>query len=90
VLSELVDQDFFYGVGGLVFIAEGGAEMIELGGIFAGQDELLGVQTVLEGVLRGTQFSDDTLGSCTVLGVGAICFRAASRLRHMDWEPAKK
>ncbi len=61
VLGELVDQDFFDGVSGLVLVAESGAEMIELGGVFAGQDELLGVEAVLEGVLRRTAFSDDTL-----------------------------
>ncbi len=74
VLSELVDQDFFGGVGGLVLVAKGGAEVIELGGIFVRQDELLGVETVLEGVLRGTQLSDGALGSGTVLGVSAIDF----------------
>ena len=73
-----------------MLMAERGAEVIELGRVFAGQDELLGVKTVLKGVLGRTQFSEGALGSGTVLGISAIDFRAASRLRHMDWEPAEK
>ena len=80
VLGELVDQNFFDGVGGLMLIAESGAEMIELGGIFAGQDELLRVEAVLERVLRRTQLSDGALGSGTVLGVSAIDFRTRGGL----------
>lgn len=57
MLSEFVDQDFFGGVGWLVLVAKGSAEMVELGGIFVGDDKLLRVQTVPEGVLRGAQFA---------------------------------
>jgi hypothetical protein len=59
---------------GLVLPAKSGAQVIELGGVFVGQDELLGVETVLEGVLRRTELPDGAFGPGTVLGVGAICF----------------
>lgn len=78
VLSEFVDQDFFGGVGGLVLVAKGSAEMIELGGIFAGYNELLRVQAVPEGVLRGAQFSFRRARTGGMLSVLTIRFSATA------------
>ncbi len=33
-LGELIDQDLFGGIGGLVFAAETGAKLVELGRVF--------------------------------------------------------
>ena len=73
-MGEFIDQDFFNGSGGLMLVTQGGAKVIEFGRIFVGEDELFGVETVLERVLRGTQFSDGALGPGTMLGVSAINF----------------
>jgi len=54
VFSEFVDQDVFGGVDWGVLGAEGGAEAVELGGVFVGKNQLLGIEAVLEGVAAGT------------------------------------
>ncbi|MBV8811347.1 MAG: hypothetical protein JO033_21975 [Acidobacteriaceae bacterium] len=41
LLGELVDQDGFSFIGGLMFSAEIGAKGVELGGIFTGKNKLL-------------------------------------------------
>src|SRR5438034_10811795 len=48
--GDLGDEDFLGGGGGLVFGVEPVEQGVELGGIFAGQDEGFGVQAVLEAV----------------------------------------
>ena len=67
VFGQFVYQNVFGGGGGLVFAAEVRAEGVEFGGIFAGQDELLGVETVLEGVLAGGGFALGGAGTGGVL-----------------------
>ena len=51
ILGQLVDEDLFRGVDGLVLAAECGAEMVELGDAFIGEDELFGMEAVPEGIL---------------------------------------
>ena len=77
VLGEFVDEDFFGGVGRLVLAAERCAEFIELGGIFTGLDDLLRVEAMLEGVLRGVRFAFGGARTGGVLGVAAVDFGAA-------------
>src|SRR6266446_9455056 len=48
--GDLGDEDFLGGGGGLVFGVEPVDEGVELGGIFAGQDEGFGIQAVFEAV----------------------------------------
>src|SRR6266404_745415 len=48
--GDLGDEDFLGGGGGLVFGVEPVEQGVELGGIFAGQDEGFGVQAVFEAV----------------------------------------
>ena len=72
ILGELIDQDLFGSVGRVVLAAERGAQVIKLGGIFAGKNELLRIEAVLEGILGGAQFAGDGFWSSGVLGIGAI------------------
>lgn len=72
VLRYFVDQDFFGGVGGLMLGAERSAELFELGGIFGSEDELLGIEAVLEGVLARSGFALGSPGPGGVLGVSTI------------------
>ena len=48
--GDLGDEDFLGGGGGLVFGVEPVEQGVELGGIFAGQDEGFGIQAVFEAV----------------------------------------
>ncbi len=77
VLGQFIDEDFFSGVGGLVFVAKSSAEVIELGGILIREDELFGIEAVAEGVLGRADFAMDGSGSGGMLGVGAIAFSLA-------------
>lgn len=81
VLGDFVDQDFFGLVGGPVFGAEGGAKFVQFGRIFAGQDEFLGIEPVLEGVVFRVFLAFDGLGTGGVLRIGAIDFRSGWRWR---------
>ncbi len=72
ILGELVDQDFFSHVSGMMLGAEGSAEIVELGGIFARQHQLLRVEAVFKGILTGFGLALGTAGSGRVQGIGVV------------------
>ncbi len=57
-LGEFIDQDFFGGIGGLMLATKVGAELVEFLRIFTLDDQVLGIQSVLERVLGGAGLSD--------------------------------
>ena len=79
MFGELVDQDVFGGTGGLVFAAEVVAEGIEFGGVFTGQNELFGVEPVLEGIAAGSRFAFGGPGTGRELGILPVDFGADRR-----------
>lgn len=72
VLGKFVDEDFFGGVDGLMLAAERGAEAIKFGSALFGEDELFGVEAVLEGVLGRALFTGFGAWAGGVLGVAAV------------------
>jgi len=50
-VGHLADEGAFVGSVGVIALAEFGAEFVEVGGVFSGDDGLDGVGAVLEGVL---------------------------------------
>ena len=63
VVGEAVNEDLLHTVGGGALIEEPAEEIIELGGVLIGEDDLAGADAVLQGVL-----GDAGLG---LVGLGA-------------------
>ncbi len=76
VLSELINEDFLGGVGGLVLGAELEPQLIEFGGRFVGEDKGFGIEAVLERVLGAALLA--FRGARTGGWVGGVRFGEAS------------
>jgi hypothetical protein len=72
IFGQLVDENVFGGVGGLMLGAERGAELVELGGIFAREYEGLGIETMLKGVAAGTSLGLGGLRAGRELRIGLV------------------
>jgi hypothetical protein len=70
--DEGVDERELVGVGGVKMLAEGRGEGFELGGIFAGDDLGVGVDTRFQGVEGGDGFAFGGSGAGGFLGVETI------------------
>jgi hypothetical protein len=71
-VGELVEEEEFGGVGGLVFVVEGAVECEVVEFAFGGEDGELGGEAVFEAVERGDGFAEFGAGAGAFGGVGAV------------------
>jgi hypothetical protein len=72
--DEVVEQEAGFGGGGLMALVVLGGKLLEVGGVFGGEDEGFGVDAGFEGVHRGSGFARDGGGASGFPGVTAIGF----------------
>jgi hypothetical protein len=78
--DEVVDEGAGIGGGGLVVLVEVIDELLEVGAVFAGEDEGFGVEAGFEAVHGGGGLASDRGGAGGELGVAAIgCYLTESR-----------
>ena len=68
-LGHLADEELFRGIGGLVVIEQVLEQRLESVGIFAGDDEQAGGESMFEGITRRSQFA---LGRDRAGGMGGV------------------
>ena len=85
-LGHFADEQFFGRVGGLVVIEQVLEQRFEGGGIFAGDDELAGGESMFEGITRRSQFAfwRDRAGGMGGVGTVASGDALAQYLSFLD------
>ncbi len=76
VLGDFLDQDFLGGGDGLMLGAQISSEFFVTGRIFTGDDDFVGIDSVFEGVFRGSGFTFRGSRAGRLLGIFAIDFSA--------------
>ncbi|MBV9304459.1 MAG: hypothetical protein JOY62_06245 [Acidobacteriaceae bacterium] len=71
-LGHFVNQKLFGLSGGRVLFEEGVLERVEIGGVFARDDQSAAGETMLEGITRRSQFSGGASRAGRALGVLAV------------------